>query len=370
MGKNGRKRRVRRKDSIPLRLKIMGLLAVLVLGVGCPCVKSAVNASPGLRWWLFSNFGASKVCSEMLKRGAPLRMQEGGNVIGRFYPNKCTNEIHDEGIRNNPNKTGSMTLHFGGTGYAWTPIAGRMGFAMDASVDYEFDFEMGEDDVYVYAKNPLMVKGPDFRVASVENKVVNWGLQSPAGYMVNTFGNQIVKSQLASGFTVLHGDAGDDFTLGILRPPGKPKHPFEAGDGDKYSFANETAEIHAGQLDFIGPFEVADSDQALFFRIRLSGNPIDAVVVPRGTGDLWREQLQLGGAPGAPPSPPVAGFTVQPGSETRQKVKVPVGQYYLVIDNGAAFGQASPPWNPLGVVGGNLIVTSYVVELGDEDDDF
>ena len=30
----------------PLRLRLLGLFLVLVLGVGCPCVRSAVNASP------------------------------------------------------------------------------------------------------------------------------------------------------------------------------------------------------------------------------------------------------------------------------------------------------------------------------------
>ncbi len=368
--RQGGKRKKKRRDNVPLRLKIIGLISVLILGVGCPCVKSAVNASPGLRWWLFSNFGAQRVCPEMLKRGAPLRLAEGGNVIGRFFPSRCVSTIHDEGIRNNPNKTGSMTLDFGGTGYAWTPIAGRIGFSMDTSVDYEFDFEMGDDDVYVYAKNPLITKGPDFRVGYVENKVVNWGLQSPAGYMVNTFGNQIVRSQLASGFTVLHGDDGDDFTLGILRPPGKPKHPYDVEKGDKLVFANETAEIHNNQVDFIGPFEVADSDQALFVRIRVTGPAADALILPRGTGDLWREGLQLGGALGPPPGPPISGFTIQPGQEMRQKVKVPKGQYYLVVDNSPAVGTVAPPWNPLSVVGANLLVTSYIVELADEDDEF
>ena len=39
-------------------------LTVLVMTVtlsGCPCAQAITEASPGLRWWLFSNFGASKV---------------------------------------------------------------------------------------------------------------------------------------------------------------------------------------------------------------------------------------------------------------------------------------------------------------------
>lgn len=347
---------------VPLRLRLLGLGLVLVLGVGCPCVRSAVNASPGLRWWLFSNFGAQRVCPEMLKRGAPLKLQPTGNTVGRFFPKTCVSEVHDD------RKT--MTLTFGGTGYAWTPVAGRVGFSADASVEYAFDFRMTEDDVYVWATNPQIVRPPEFKIGSVENKVVNWGMKTPAGWMVDQFGNQIMQSQLTSGFTVIHGDSGDDFSLGILQPPAKPKHPFDTSKGERFVFANETAEIRNGQVDFLGPFEVADKDQALFFRMRLDGPAAEALLMQRGTGDLWREGLQLGAALGPPPGPPIMGFAIQPGVDIKQKVKLPKGEYYLVVDNSAAVGQVNPPWNPLSVVGGNAIVLSYAAEVGDEDDEF
>jgi hypothetical protein len=353
---------------VPLRLRILGLLAVLVLGVGCPCVKGPVNASPALRWWLFSNFGAQRVCPEMLKRGAPLKLSPNGNIIGRFFPTQCQHEVHDNGIRGNDR--GSVTINFAGTGYAWTPVAGRVGFSVKASIDYEIDFYMGEDDIYVWAKNPLVKYGPEFQIGSVENKVVNWGLKTPAGWMVDQFGSQIVSSQLASGFTVLHGDSGDDFTLGILQPPAKPKHPFDTGDGDRFVFANETAEVRANQVDFIGPFEVADSDQALFFRMRAQGPNSEAMLFPRGTADLWRDGLQRGAALGPPSSAPLAGWALPDGSEVKRKIKVPKGQYVLVIDNSPYVGNVSPAWNPLSVVGASAVVVSYTAELGDEDEDF
>ena len=370
---NGRRRvegpggRTRTKV-VPLRLRILGLLAVLFLGIGCPCVKGPVNASPGLRWWLFSNFGAQKVCPEMLKKGAGLKMSPTGNIIGRFFPTQCQTEIHDNGIRGNDR--GSVTIHFAGTGYAWTPVAGRVGFSVKASIDYEMDFYMGDDDIYVWAKNPLVKYGPEFQVGSVENKLVNWGMKTPAGWMVDQFGSQIVSSQLAAGFTVLHGDDGDKFTLGILQPPAKPKQPFDTEEGDRYVFANETAEIRANQVDFVGPFEVADKDQALFFRMRADGPQSEAMLVPRGTADLWREGLQKGAALGPAPAPPIGGWPLAPGAEVQRKVKVPPGQYVLVIDNSAAVGNVNPPWNPLAVVGGAAVVVSYTAEVGDEDDDF
>ena len=343
-------------------LRVVSLLAVLVLGVGCPCLRGPINASPSLRWWLFSNFGAQRVCPEMLKKGAPLKLDPNGNTIGRFFPTRCKHEIHDD--------RRTMTIHFGGSGYAWTPIAGRMGFSVDASIEYAFDFYMAEDAVYVWAKNPRTIHGPDFQVGSVENKVVDWASKSPVGYMMNTFGSQIVQSHLASGFTVVHTDDGDEFTLGILQPPARPKRPYDTSEGDRFVFANETTEVRNNQIDFLGPFEVADDDQALFLRMRVQGPPIDVMVLHRGTGDLWREGLQKGAALGPPPAPAILGLPLQPGQDAKKKVKLPIGQYYVVVDNSSAVGVVAPPWNPLSVVGGNLAVVSYLAELGDEDDEF
>src|SRR5690606_23116169 len=42
---------------LQLYWRIALLCVPLFLGVGCPCVRNHVNASPNLRWWLFSNFG-------------------------------------------------------------------------------------------------------------------------------------------------------------------------------------------------------------------------------------------------------------------------------------------------------------------------
>ncbi len=347
----------------PLRLRVLGLLLVALVGVGCPCVNSYVNASPSLRWWLFSNFGAQRMCPEMLKRGAPLKLSPNGNTIGRFFPEQCHYDVNDQAQ--------TIAIHFSGTGYAWTPVAGRMGFSAAVSVEYRPDFYMADDAVYVYAKFSRLIYGPDFKIGSVENKVVNWATtQTPVGYLANTFGNQVVQSQLNSGFTVVHSDEGDDFSLGILQPPARPKHPFNTSGSDHYVFANETTEVHYGQVDFLGPFEVADTDQALFLRFSVQGPQVEALVVTRSVGDTWRNGLQLGAALGPPPQPPVAGFPLPPGNEVQQKLKLPPGQYYVVVDNSAAVGQVAPAWNPLAVVGGATTNVSYSAELGAADSTF
>jgi hypothetical protein len=342
-------------------LRIVALLLLAGVAVGCPCLRGTVNASPALRWWLFSNFGAQRMCPEMLKRGAPLKLTPTGNTIGRFFPNRCQHTVNDAAQ--------TITIQFGGTGFAWTPLAGRVGFAADAAVEYRTDFYMAEDAVYVWARTARIVSGPVFKVGSVENKVVDWAARTPVGYMANTFGSQIVESQLAQGFTVVHTDDGDEFALGHLQPPQRPPRPFDTKEG-RYVFANDTTEIRVEQVDFLGPFEVADSDQALFLRFMLKGPPVDVLILHRGTADLWRDGLQLGAALAPPPQPPLLGFTLQPGVEARRQVPLPRGQYTVVIDNSSKVGSVAAPWNPLGVVGGNAAIVSYSAELGEADEDF
>ncbi len=299
------------------------------------------------------------MCPEMTKKSAPLKLTQEGNTIGRFFPSACSHSVDDN--------RRTVTIHFEGTGYAWTPVAGRMGFSCRVAVEYSIDFRMEEDATYVYATNPRAVAGPDFHVASVENPVVDWASKTPAGYMFNTFGNQIVLNKLTSGFTVVHTDEGDEFTLGHLAPPARPKKPFAMEDDERYAYANETTEVRNQQVDFLGPFEVADEDQALFFRFHVQGPPVDVLLLHRGTADLWRDGLQRGAALAPPPGPVLRGFPVQPGVPVRQKVALPVGHYVAVIDNSNRVGGVAPPWNPLSVIGANAAIVSYAVELGDLD---
>lgn len=327
---------------------------------GCGLFRGAVNASPGIRWWLFSTFGAEKMCPEMLKRGAPLRLTPNGNTIGRFFPTVCRYTLSDA--------QQTMTLSFGGTGFAWTPVAGRVGFAMDAAVEYRPDFQLAEDAVYVWAKTNRVVSGPNFQLGTVENPVVDWATRTPVGYLANTFGGQIVQSNLASGFTVVRTDQGDDFSLGILMPPQRPQHPFKMDSDERLMLANETTEIRAGQVDFVGPLEVGESDQALYLRFSLQGPAVDVLVFQRMSIDPWREGLQRGTPLGPPPVPPLAGFVVQPGSEQRQKLRLGQGQYFVVVDNSNRVGNVAPPWSPLNMLGGGVATLSYSIELGEADE--
>jgi hypothetical protein len=346
---------------LPLRWRIVGLVLLAAVGVGCPCLRDAANASPSLRWWLFSNFGAQRMCPEMLKQGTPLKLTPGSNTVGRFFPETCQTIVNDS--------TQTVTLSFGGTGFAWTPIAGRIGFQATAVVEYRMDFYMAEDATYVWAKVNRMVSEPQFQIGSVENKLVDLAAHSPVGYIGNTFGGQIVQAQLSQGFTVVHTDDGDEFTLGQISPPARPRKAFNLAAGHHYVFANDTTEIQPEQIDILGPYEVADTDQALFLRFMVQGAGIDALVIYRGTGDLWRSGLQLGAALGPPPEAPIATWPLASG-EQRRKLPLRQGQYYVILDNSSRIGTTNPIWTPLGVVGVNAAVISYAVELGDAGDAF
>jgi hypothetical protein len=334
-------------------------LCALGLGAAsCGLFRGAINSSPGLRWWLFSSFGANQLCPEMLRRGTPLRLTPNGNVIGRFFPNRCQNVIDEQ--------QQTVTINFAGTGYGWTPLAGRIGFASSAAVEYRPDFFLDEDAMYVWARANRIVAPPQFQLGSSENPLVDWAAQSPVGYLASVFGGQIMSSQLASGFTVVRTHEGDDFTLGILQPPQRPAHPFEASDDERYVFANETAEIHAEQLDFIGPIQIPKSAQALYFRYRLQGPAAEVFVYDRRVADYWRDALQRGARLAPPEQMPIASWPLS-GTGSEQKLRLPAGEYMLVVDNSSRVGRVNPPWNPLGSVGANTLLLSYRVELGEAD---
>jgi len=324
---------------------------------GCGLFRGAINDSPSIRWFLFSTFGASKVCPEMLKRGAPLQLVPGGETLGRFFPNACRVDTNGD--------QQTITLHFAGTGYAWTPIAGRMGFSVEAAIEYRPDFRLESDAMYVWARYNRVTYGPVFSIGYIENALADWAARTPAGYLATTFGSQIVQSQLASGFTVVRTDQGDDFSLGILEPPQRPTHPFAVTSSDHVLLDSETTDVRANQVDFLGPFEVTGNGQALFLRFKLSGPAVDVLVLSRNQGDPWREGMQRGTPLAPPPSPAIASFVVQPNIDQQQSLRLPPGQYYVVVDNSAVIGTVAPPWNPMDVLGSGGAVLSYSVELGD-----
>jgi hypothetical protein len=353
------------RDRAPSKGLTRAVLALVVLvlavtGVGCPC-SGLVNVSPGLRWWLFSNFGAIKMCPEMMKSGVPLRLQDRSPAIGRFFVNGCTYNVDDA--------RQVVQVNVSGTGYAYMAPAKRVGFQLTVSAEYRPDFMLAGDDAYVWARLNRIVNGPSFQLDYVENRLVDIAANVPPfGSVANFLGNQVVSSALTRGFTVVHNsDRGDDFTLGILNPPEKPHHPFEV-TSDRFTFANETTEVHSNERDYLGPFEVPKNGQALYLAFQLqSAAPLDMFIVDKRTGDAWREGYQTGQPLGPPPGSVYATAQLHPGIPDNRRYPLPAGLFYVVIDNTSAAGVSMPPlpgiFTPiLGNDQGALV--SYVAQLG------
>jgi len=333
-------------------------LLVLTLAVsGCAWFRSSVNNSPGLRWWLFSNFGAQKICPQVLSSGIGLRLIAGDDIVGRFFPNRCEQHVDDN--------RQTVTVAFGGTGFAWTPVAGRVGFAAQAAVEYRMDFRMTDDSIYVFGVPASTPATPQFQLGAVENKVVDWAAKSPVGYLANVFGSQILASQLAAGFTVIHTDNGDEFALGHLEPPARAPRPFGLSGSDRLLYASDTTQLHPGQIDVLGPFEVTEKEQALYLRFQVQGTAIEGFVWPKSLVDPWREGLQTGAALGSPPQPALSSFALNPGN-SQQRVPLGPGIYVIVLDDTSQLGSINPPFNPLGMLGpAGTTRVSYGIELGE-----
>jgi hypothetical protein len=338
----------------------LGAAALIGASLSQTSCAGILNRDPNLRWWAFKTYGADRICPEMLKTSVPLKMQEGAPTIGRFFPSSCTYSI------NEPNRT--VVVSIGGSGYAYLPTSKLSSFTMTATVEYSFDFFMHEDGAWVWGKMARMAAGPDFRMTNSQNPIVDiaTGL-TPAGSAANLFGGQVVSGFIARGFTVVETDTGKEFSLGYLPAGRYPFRPVEVDDEDEaYTFQNDVADVRNNQMDFLGPFEVADDDQAIQIRGTLAGaNAVDFIVVPKMTGDVWRESYQAGAPPGPPPGSIIMGGVVQPGPFVR-RFNLNPGLYYVVVDNSMGVGQASPGFTLPGPLMDPSVRLTYVAQLVEE----
>ncbi|MBW2455484.1 MAG: hypothetical protein JRI68_13275 [Deltaproteobacteria bacterium] len=349
-----------RKWRVPASL-VLTVLVLAVVGVGCPCLRGPVNASPGLRWWLFSNFGADRICPEMLKNGMGLRAQDRGPAIGRFFPTGCSIDVNDE--------TQTVVVNFIGTGYASMNLTGRVGFQCSASVEYGPDFYMGEDDLYVWGKMKRLVNGPKFELGYVENKLADVATQmTPLGTVANMFGNQITAGQLTQGFTVVENwdTESKSFALGVIRPPQKPHTPYDVSEDENHTYANETIEVAYNGRDYLGPFEVVNGDQRLLMKMFNQGPRVEVMVVDKKVGDMWREGYQQGRPLGPPPGPVLGGTVLEPNFESKVSFNLRPGFYYVVVDHTQYAGVvAPPPVSLLAPLSGPAARITYVAQLAE-----
>jgi hypothetical protein len=64
--------------------RVLAVSASLGLA-SCAWFRSAINESPEIRWWLFSHYGADRLCPELQRRAAPLRLTPGATWWGGSF---------------------------------------------------------------------------------------------------------------------------------------------------------------------------------------------------------------------------------------------------------------------------------------------
>ena len=311
----------------------LGSRAVSVLGAGV--MNDPSNKS--LRFDILK-FGLDTFCAEMLKGGAPLKFGDDEPVVGRFFAESCDSQVLDDEAHK------SFVVQYTGKGYAWTNITQRLGFSSRGVVEYATDFQLNDGAMYVYFR-PRLIDGAAFQTTLVESLLAQGGL-AVSGVNSNELGKHIVESQLRRGFTVIRQDSSGstDFALGIVPPGEKPFKPFEVKRTEKQILANERTEVHIGQQDYVGAFEVTDSNQALYLTVAVDGAPnADVLVVPKPVGDTLLDSY-LHGAGGASLSgPALLDDTASQGAGLWQRfVNVDPGRYYLIIDNSTKLGKSAP----------------------------
>ena len=94
-----------------------------------------------------------------------------------------------------------------------------------------------------------------------------------------------------------------EFGMGMIPEGEHPFHPYEVQTQDKLILANDRTELHTGQQDYVGAFEVKDEGQALYLTLSLDGTPsVDVLVVGKNQGDaLVDGYVRQAGARPIPP---------------------------------------------------------------------
>jgi hypothetical protein len=332
----------------------MGDGSLRVLGAGV--VNDPANKS--LRFDMLK-FGLDRFCEEMLKTGAALKLSDEEPVVGRFFAESCQSQVIDEDARK------SFVVQYTGKGYVWTNVTGKLGFTSRGLVEYAPDFQLSDGALYVYFR-PKAVEAAAFQLVSVDSQLAQAGIAAVAGSLSpDEIGRHVLDAQLKRGFTVIRygSDGRTDFGQGFIPKGQRPFKPFEITT-EKRVLVNERTEVHVQNQDFIGPLQVTDDDSALLVTLELDGaDAVDYQIVPKQLGDAMLDRYVKNQGPCPVLAPPA--FDGSAGrARSQQPVPLPVGQYYLVLDNSSALGRSQPP---PGAPGDNAARVDYALLLGRRD---
>jgi hypothetical protein len=302
------------------------------------------------------SFGLDQFCQQMTTRNAPLKLTPDAPIIGRFYPEHCTQRLLDNG---------DLWVQFDGFGYAWTSVTKKVTFTSAATIQYNQDFRCADDNsIYAYF-DTRSASPPDFNVVQIENPMAKLA-QDWFKPITDNFARQLVSGKLAQGFTVIRGDDGStDFDLGHLALGTHPAHPFNFHGTSRIAWESARTSVYANERDFIGPIAVEDSNRAIYVTMQLDGQAlVHVLVVPKSEGDASLQLYTRYGPAGPLAYPPRFADVVQYGVQYQRAVPVPAGMYYVVIDNTASAGQ--PPAAPMLAFGVDpAAVVNYAIQIGD-----
>jgi len=336
---------------LPRPLALVSVVLSLATLTGCPSRESigassmailgagVVNdpANKSLRFDMLK-FGFDGFCKEMLKTGTPLKLGDEDPVLGRFFASSCQSQVIDEDQRK------SFLVQYQGKGYAWGGPFGRVGFEAAGLVEYAPDFQLKDGAMYVYFR-PRLVDTSKFSLVNVESQAAA-GVVAAVGLNPTDLGKKIVDSQLHRGFTVIRtGSSGEtEFGMGIIPPGERPFHPFQVETADKRLLVNERTEVHTGQQDYVGPFDVEGSGQALYLTLSVDGAPsVEALVLPQAAGDAMVDAFVRTPGAATVTGTPLLDEPVAAGQIFRRFVAVPPGRYYLLLDHGNRLSNGPAP---------------------------
>ncbi len=299
--------------------------------------KGVVNdpANKSLRFDMLT-FGMKEFCSELMLRGAPLRLGDRQPVIGRYFANSCKTKVIDTIDKN------TIVVQFGGHGYAWTAATGRLGFRSQGLLELAPDFIVREEAMYVYFR-PVQVDTSDFELLMTE-RILAQVAAGVAGVSEKELGQAIMTAQLGRGFTAIRYDEDGhaDFALGLVEPGDTPFRPYQVHSSPRHTAANGRTELFRGQQDFIGKILV-EKGEALTLTLQVEGvNSIDfSLISEQNAQPYLKEYLKKPGAH-RPQVVPSYQSSASAKAPTRAQVSLPAGYYYLVLDHSSAWGASTP----------------------------
>jgi hypothetical protein len=345
------------------------VLALPVGGVGCAsCERAGQNTisimggtindpqNKSLRRGMLA-FGIDRACQEMLKR--PTALREGGEMAGsatnptngRFFPKTCSMATAENG---------DVVLTFSGTGYSYASMVHKVTFDASATAQFDQDFLMSGSDLYGYfrtkdvSKPNVSLKVIESRLPAIANQLTGFG---------DNYAKQLLSEKLRDGFTMRRrSNSETDFRSGIVELGTWPKVDYDVKGG--LVLANDRSEVHEGQRDFLGPFEIGDSDKAVFLRGRIDGAPgLNVLVMDDAAAKPWIETYLTVGDATPPPSTPRQQVVAKQGQEFALTI-TGKGTYWIVLDNTATIaGGYAPPGN---LLDDRAAVASYAIAYGDK----